>query len=254
MAQDSQKPTAAPKGAPKTAQEVVEVTIEDLAHAKERMDHVLDGMIKGRQAEIHAFVETQSKKEYKKGDWKEWNNLLLTALGVPLQSENTARGIVRRFEDYLNRTGSPQPIVVEGKFGPKGLNALAGYLALNYPTGAPNPDSVNPFAKPSDKPAEVEDKPKEKKEEWKEEDIAATYPSGTENEYVYRTKDGRWIDRSGKEVDLKVALPKMGQEVMGYFKVENLDGVTQYIDKTGRVHTGIDPVAKAPDWPDAKAA
>ena len=42
----------------------------------------------------------------------------------------------------------------------------------------------------------------------------------------------------GKELDLKKALPQMGKEVMGYFKVENLDGITQYIDKTGQVHSG----------------
>lgn len=267
MANDpQQKPQAAPGEAPKTTQEVIQVTIEDLAHAKEKMDNVMEGLFSSRSAEIQGFMKEYDAKEYHKGDWKQWNEALLTALGIPLQSEDITQGIVRRIEDYLNRSGSPEALVVEGKFGPKALQALEGYMAANYPTGAPVAGAENPFWQtqkedmeplgPEEEAGEkkAEEKPAEQKEEWKEEDIAASYPNGVPNEYYYRTKDGRWIDRSGKALDLKVALPKMGKEVAGYFKVENTGGVTEYIDKTGKVHTGIDPTAKAPDWAEEKAA
>lgn len=72
--------------------------------------------------------------------------------------------------------------------------------------------------------------------------ITGTYLVGL-NEYVYRTKDNKWINYDGKVLDISKALDSIieGEQVAGYFKVVDIDGVTIYIDKKDwSIHRGIE--------------
>ena len=73
--------------------------------------------------------------------------------------------------------------------------------------------------------------------------IDATYQVGLQ-EYIYRTKDNKWIDFNGNELK-REALAKIidSEKYAGFYKVSDINRVTKYIDeRDGSVHDGIEIV------------
>jgi len=174
---------------------------------------------------VRAFVKKCRENKYKPNQWKEWNMDLLEALGYTGKTAAEARGIVRQLEAYLKKGGAK--LIVEGKFGPKGLSALEGYMG-----GL------------------------DRKEGWVEGKTKAHFEVGFDEYYL--THDGKWVDRKHKEVHIEDILPKLlkGQKTNArqFFVFENTNGHTYYIDRYGNTYEDFMPGHDGPTQKEAKIA
>lgn len=108
--------------------------------------------------------------------------------------------------------------------------------------GIPQPEAPAPAPAPVPRPARpdlIADNAE--RIEWKEKDIAESYAID-QGDYIYRTKEGSWIDRNGYPLDLSKALPKIteAKTVAGYYQVRDTNDIMRYVHaETGRIFQSV---------------
>lgn len=215
---DKPAPSKSPAAKPTVSKKLDALKNSIASDFRKHLDDHREGVMK--------FINSEAAEKYDPGEWSKWNVKLLEFMGYENVSEEDAKGIIKRIQEYLKTADIK--VAVDGMFGPNLLKGLNKYYK--------NLERESGFVKGKTK--------------------VAFY--GEYNTPYYLTYNNEWVDQEHKPVDISKVLPTLAASMKTpindrqYYALKSTDGHTYYIDRHGNTYKDAMPPQDGPTEEHAK--